>query len=102
MRTACFFLFVLWSGFAMKATVLEIGVGKQFAQLQQAATQAAPGDTLLLYEGVYGGGEYIENLKGTPQHYTIIRAAQGEQVIFRGGSQAFHLTDPAYLKIEGL
>lgn len=102
MRNVFLFIIFVWSGIAVEATVLEIGVGKPFTRLQQAASQAKPGDTLLIREGVYPGGDYIEKLQGTVQNYIVIRAAKGEQVIFRGGSQAFHLTDPAYLKIEGL
>lgn len=85
-----------------EATVLEIGPGKQYNRLQSAAALAKPGDTLLLREGVYSGGEYIENLQGTAQKYIVIRAADGEEVVFRGGSQAFQLSDPAYLSLEGL
>ena len=85
-----------------RATVLEIGPGKQYSRLQSAAAQAKPGDTLLLRAGVYPGGEYIENLQGTAERHIIIRAADEEEVVFRGGGSAFQLTDPAYLSIEGL
>ena len=84
------------------ARTLEVGTGKQFARVQHAAAQAQPGDTILIRAGVYGGGDYISELQGSANAWITIRAATGESVIFRGGSQAMHLSDPAYLRIEGL
>lgn len=81
---------------------LEVGAGREFSRLQLAAAQAQPGDTILIREGTYSGGDYMENLKGTAGAWITIRAHQNENILFQGGSQAFHLTDPAYLRIEGL
>ncbi len=85
-----------------EARTLEVGSGKQYSRLQAAATVAQPGDTILIREGVYSGGDYVANLQGNATAWITIRAMDNESVIFRGGSQAFHLSDPAYLRIEGL
>lgn len=81
---------------------LEVGAGKQYARLQQAAVAAVAGDTILLREGVYSGGDAISNLQGTETAWIVIRAADGEKPIFRGGSYAFQMSDAAYVRIEGL
>jgi hypothetical protein len=80
--------------------LLEVGVGKQYANLQAAAAVAIAGDTILINAGTYAGGAYIENLKGTPEAWITIKG--NGVALFNGGSQAFHLTDPAYVRIEGL
>lgn len=86
----------------VEARTLEVGTGRQYLRLQAAATVAQPGDTILIREGVYSGGDYVANLQGTATAWITIRAMDNESIIFRGGSQAFHLSDPAYLRIEGL
>ncbi|HEY6172224.1 MAG TPA: right-handed parallel beta-helix repeat-containing protein [Candidatus Kapabacteria bacterium] len=92
-------LFVVCS--VATSRTLEVGEGREFSRLQAAAAQAEPGDTILIYDGTYSGGDYIENLQGTESAWITIKAAGGN-ALFYGGSQAFHLTDPAYLRIEGL
>lgn len=82
--------------------ILEVGPGRQFDRLQSATLKAKPGNIILIREGIYGGGDVISNLKGRDTAWITIRAATGENVIFRGGSTAFQLSDPAYLIIEGL
>jgi hypothetical protein len=84
------------------ARTLEVGPFREFLTLEQAAAAATAGDTILLREGSHATGGFIENLQGNSSQWITIRAADGEEVIFSGGSQAFHLTDPAYLRIEGL
>lgn len=86
----------------LHARTLEVGQGRQYTRLQAAAANATAGDTILIREGIYSGGDYIENLHGTPQAWITIRAHENEQVLFQGNTQAFHLTDPAYIRIEGL
>ena len=84
------------------AKVLEVGAGKEFSNLQAAALQAKAGDTILIRKGIYGGGNFISNLKGKPSAWITITAAANEKVIFRGGSEAIHLSDPEYVKISNL
>ncbi|MCF8238142.1 MAG: right-handed parallel beta-helix repeat-containing protein [Saprospiraceae bacterium] len=81
---------------------LEIGVGKPYATLEQAAQAAQPGDTLLLSPGVHSGGMYIENLQGLPQSWIVIRGKPGAGTTILGGTNAIQFTDPAYLIIEEL
>lgn len=99
--TLCIPLLLL-SVITAEARTLDVGAGLEFMSLQTAAMAAQPGDTILLHAGVYSGGDYIENLQGVPSAWITVRAADNAEVIYRGGSQAFHLTDPAYVRIEGL
>lgn len=102
MKTLIPIITLLIGAFSVNAGIIEVGAGKQYTRLQTAAANAKPGDTILIYEGIYSGGDYIENLKGTPQSWIYIRAVKAGEVIFRGNTQAFHLTDPEYLHISGL
>lgn len=95
---ACFVLIVV-SGIAR---TLEVGTGKQYARLQNAAAAAQPGDTILLNGEVFSGGDYASNLKGRADAWITITSRPIEFAVFRGGSQAFHLSNVAYLRIQGL
>ncbi len=87
--------------FNTEAKTLHIGQGRQYASLAQAAAKAKAGDTILFHSGIYAGGEYIPELKGLDAAHIIIRAATPGYVIIRGGNNAWHLRDAAYLMIEG-
>src|SRR5688500_8995520 len=83
------------------ATLLEVGSGYPYTNLEAAANDAAPGDTILVHEGTYPGGIYIANLQGTESDWIYILAAPGETVIYDGGTNAWQFTDAAYLHISG-
>jgi len=70
--------------------------------LQSAAKEAKPGDTILIRAGIYTSSNYISDLQGTNENWIIITAKLGEEVVFRGQSTAIQLSDPAYLKISNL
>ena len=96
------FLLFLLSESLLFAGILPVGPGKTYSSLQNAASVAQPGDTILMYTATYSGGEYIEDLQGTSSAWITIKAAPGATVLYSGGSQAFQMSDPAYLSIEGL
>jgi len=98
----CILALLLLSTQFSQARIREVGAGREFSRLQAAASGAQPGDTILIREGVYSGGDFVSNLQGMAEAWITIRAADGESVIFRGNSQAFHLSDPAYVRIKGL
>lgn len=85
---------------AKTLTVGNDGDGYQYSEIQQAAKDAVPGDTILVFEGEYAGGQYIENLKGTADQ-AICLMAYSNDVVFKGGNQAWHLINPEYLQISG-
>lgn len=87
---------------SVDARTLEVGPFREYLTLQQAAAVAQPGDTILLFEAIHSGGESITNLQGTANAWITIRSAPGAHVLYRGNSHAFHLIDPAYVRIEGL
>ncbi len=85
---------------SMRAGTLEVGPGKQYPRLQSASAAAKPGDTIAISAGVYSGGDAIVNLKGTADQWIVIRGL-GE-VIYRGSSQAFQMSDAEYVRIQSL
>ena len=79
-----------------------VGTGWPYATLAAAAAVAKPGDTIQINNGTYSGGDNITNLQGTSAAWITIRAAKGATVLYSGNTQAFQLSDPAYLRIQGL
>jgi len=99
------FIFLLASFLSVSSRssgqILEVGSGYPYGSLAEAADVAVPGATILIHEGTYPGGVFIENLQGTVNDWIVIRAAEGETVIFEGGTNAWQFTDAAYLEISG-
>ena len=100
MRPLLFFISCL--PLALSAAVRHVGPGQTYATLAQAIAVVAPGDTVEIHAGSYAGGLFFSNLQGTASQWITIRNAPGDVVVFEGGSNAIQLTDPAYLRIEGL
>lgn len=83
-------------------TILHVGPGQNFSNPAQAAAVAHPGDTILIHPSTYTGAFYIENLKGTAQARITIKGLNRDQVIFQGGTESMHFTDPEFLNIFNL
>lgn len=56
----------------------------------------------MIHAGTYSGGVRIANLRGTAERWITITSAPGQAVIFEGGEQAIHFSDPEYVRIIGL
>lgn len=78
------------------------GSGHDFNNLSDAALTALPGDTILISEGNYAGGENISDLHGTEIEPIVIMSKFGAYVIFEGGSNAVHFVNISYLTVKGL
>lgn len=85
----------------IQAATLHVGSGFAYASLPQAVQDVTPGDTIIIHEGIYPGGIYIADLKGDPDNWISIIVANGETVVFEGGSNAWQFTDAAYLHVRG-
>jgi len=86
----------------LSSKTIYVGNGEQFSSIEQAVVGVLPGDTILVREGIYSGGMYIENLQGNLDKYIHIMGESGQEVIIRGGSNAIQFTDPNFLVIENL
>lgn len=84
------------------AVTRHVGAGQTYATVTAAAADTEPGDTIMIHGGVYPGGEFIANLQGTAESWIVITNAEGEDVTFAGSTEAWHLTDVAYLYIRGI
>ncbi len=93
--------FLLLSCFPVQSKTIVVGANKPLKNLVSAVYKAKPGDTIRFLRGIYSGGEIVKNLRGTPEAWITIFADTADRVIIRGGSTAWQLTDPAYLRIEG-
>jgi len=72
-----------------------------YPSLEAAALVAAAGDTILILNGVYNQREDITALSGTATDPIYILAETRGSVIYRGGTEAWHLTDCTHLVIDG-
>ncbi len=78
-----------------------VGNGYPYSTLMQAIAVTQPGDTIMVHAGTYPGGLSIVNLQGTPAQWIYIVTAPADTVIFLGGSNAWQMTDAAYVAIKG-
>jgi hypothetical protein len=71
--------------------------------LRAAITAAAPGTTILIAKGEYSGGIDVRGVSGTAAaRITITGADPDNPPVFRGGSQALHLSDCNYVTLACL
>ena len=80
---------------------LHVGSGHPFESLEEATNIAIPGDSIIIHGGTYNGGIFVSDLQGTASDWIYIHAAEGETVIFEGGTNAWQFSDGAYLHISG-
>ncbi|MEO5581551.1 MAG: right-handed parallel beta-helix repeat-containing protein [Saprospiraceae bacterium] len=83
------------------ANTLHIGPGHPYNSLSDAADDVVPSDTILFHNGAYSGGEFIADLQGNALNTIYILAETPGLVTIVGGSNAWQLSDAAYLHIEG-
>ena len=86
----------------MKAETYFIGQSETFRSLEQAAQVLSPGDTAVIRNGLYRQREDISELTGTKLENIVILAESSGQVIYQGGTEAWHLSDCAHIKIIGI
>ncbi|MEO6131673.1 MAG: right-handed parallel beta-helix repeat-containing protein [Saprospiraceae bacterium] len=94
-------LFLLGFNLSLTGSILHVGSGYPFTNFSDATEIAVPGDTVLVHEGIYTGDVFVSNLQGTSSSWIYILAAEGDSVIFDGGTNAWQFTDAAYLYIRG-
>lgn len=72
-----------------------------FATLEQAAERAAPGTRIVLLDGEHQTGQFLTRLHGTADAPILITGEEGgEGAFFRGGQEALHLIEPAYVVLR--
>ncbi len=100
MRVRMFFLIIVLFVSTVHARILPIGSG-EYSGLEAAAADARPGDTILFRSGTHAGGAYVADLKGSSSDAWI--TITGELgVLISGGGNAFHLSDPEWVRISHL
>lgn len=95
-------IFILAIGLPSNAQTLHVGKGKTYQNPTQAAKVAQPGDTIRIHPGNYRGTFLISNLRGTAKSPIVIMGADKNQVLMDAGTEGFHFSDVAYLKIQDL
>ncbi|MDT8323705.1 MAG: right-handed parallel beta-helix repeat-containing protein [Bacteroidota bacterium] len=94
-------LLALLSTPVLQARILPVGPG-EYATLEAAAAEAQPGDTIMFRAGTHAGGAWVSELRGTAQQWITIMGDPTGETLISGGSNAFQISDPAYLRISGL
>jgi hypothetical protein len=102
MKSRLFLLVIITASFWIHARILQVGIGLTYSNIQAATTAAIPGDTIIMNNGTYANGQWLENVKGTASAWIHIRAQQYGQVIVDGGSEAWHFVDPEYVRVWGI
>jgi len=82
------------------ARIHHVGTNQKYSSVAQAISITIPGDTIMIYKGVYPGGLPFTNLQGKADKLVYIISAPSEPVIFNGGSTGWHMTDVAFIQIE--
>ncbi len=91
---------ILFSSTTLYGILLEVGVGKTYSSVANAAGDAQPGDTILVFAGNYSGSNFIYDLHGTSDNYIYILGEPGEEVVFHGGSLGMQFSKVSYIHIE--
>lgn len=76
--------------------------GSPFGSIAAAAAVATPGTFIKLAPGEHATNQFIPDLRGTPQAPIWIGGAPGTYPVIRGGSEALHLTRPAYVVVQNI
>ena len=86
----------------MQSRVVTVGSGKDFPLITQAAKNALPGDTILLFDSPITQGQYISDLKGTAENPIVISSGLSENVLFLGSSTGLQFSDIEYVILQNL
>lgn len=78
-----------------------VGPSETYTSLESIVSVLIPGDSVIVRNGTYQQRENINQLRGNEFHYIVIIAETSGMVHYQGGSEAWHLSDCAYLKIKG-
>lgn len=77
--------------------------GAPFATIEAAAAAATPGTFIQLAPGMHATDQYVASLRGTADAPIWIGGSgSGPKPVIEGGSQALHLTRPAYVVVQHL
>lgn len=93
-------LALIFASSGVFAKILHVGKGRPYANINLAAKAAVPGDTILIHDGTYAGGQTLDNLQGTAVKWITIRAENSGGTIIEGGSSALMGSDLAYVRIQ--
>lgn len=88
--------------FNLYSKLLIVGNNETYQSVQQAARDAYPGDTILVKAGLYSGGMFISNLKGSADKFIRIIGEPNQEVIIQGGTNSIQFSDPEYISLENL
>lgn len=83
------------------AKVLHVGLGQRYADLNAAVKSVLAGDTILVHNGKYAGGQSLQNLQGTGNKWIYLIAEKTGAVLLEGNATAMFGNDLAYVHIEG-
>ncbi|MBI1307588.1 MAG: hypothetical protein GC181_13380 [Bacteroidetes bacterium] len=101
MKQLIVWVFGLISFLPANAKTLRVGTSETYHQIDGALSVAKPGDTVFVVKGTYTHIEYLTGYSGNADNWLVLFADPSGDVIFKCGTEAWHLSDVAYLKISG-
>lgn len=70
--------------------------------LNKAFNVLSAGDTLIIENGTYSGGQSTSNMKGSINQFIVIIGNNKDSVIIEGGNSAMQLSDCEFIRFENI
>lgn len=96
------FALSLCTAIVLKGEVLDVGPGQAFANPEQAAAVARPGDTILIHPGTWDRTYFIEGLRGRAGEWIVIRGTGSLKTVIGGGTESLHFINCSWIILENL
>ena len=87
---------------ALAGRSIYVGPDDEFSSIVAGVEAAQPGDSVIVRAGEWSGGNFLTDIQGTAEARIHLLAESGAgDVIIRGGTEALHISNPAWLHISG-
>ncbi len=86
----------------LSGRTLYVGPSDEFTSIVAGVQAAQPGDSVIVRSGEWPGGNFLTNVRGSAEARIHLLGESGEgEVIISGGTEAMHISNPAWLHISG-
>lgn len=86
----------------LSGRTLYVGPSDEFTSIVAGVEAAQPGDSVIVRAGEWPGGNFLTDIQGSAGARIYLLGERGEgEVIISGGTEAMHISNPAWLHISG-